>query len=387
MQPFIDSIPMTERTIILVVVLLLVWGLGLCIALYYSRMGRMMRHHHRLSLLSEASLPPVTVIICVRDQCELIHHHLLHYLTQDYPSYEVLVVDMGSSDDTKWLLLSMEEEYSHLRHIEMPTHTLVVNPVAEAQMRGTMSAKHEWLLFASIDSMPASPQWLRYMGHTAARHPGSTIVAGITTYQHRRGADNARQRFVTLWHTMMCYIHADSHRLVDVPGGNVMVSRDAYMEHDDSDSLRHYPVDAISLMVNRCSTAANTSLCLHPEARILQLPPLGESQSLRERQIAIHTRSRLRLPRLFRCWSALCALYPWLLDVTIVAAFLLWPDVPALVAAGVSLAIMLMVAMAIGHSLPLMGECPPKWRLIPLLHLLPLWAAAARAESRVRNRW
>ena len=45
-------------------------------------------------------LPPVSVIICARDEEENLRKFLPFVLEQDYPDYEVIVVNDGSTDDT-----------------------------------------------------------------------------------------------------------------------------------------------------------------------------------------------------------------------------------------------------------------------------------------------
>ena len=58
--------------------------------------------------------PGISVVIATADCEELLAKHLPLILEQDYPDFEVIVVDDNSGDDTKDLLQRLARKYPHL---------------------------------------------------------------------------------------------------------------------------------------------------------------------------------------------------------------------------------------------------------------------------------
>ena len=57
----------------------------------------------------QQELPGVTVILAAHNECVNLSNYLQALLTQEYPTYEVIVVDDGSEDSTR----DVVEQYMH----------------------------------------------------------------------------------------------------------------------------------------------------------------------------------------------------------------------------------------------------------------------------------
>ena len=57
----------------------------------------------------QKELPGVTVILAAHNECVNLSNYLQALLTQEYPTYEVIVVDDGSEDSTR----DVVEQYMH----------------------------------------------------------------------------------------------------------------------------------------------------------------------------------------------------------------------------------------------------------------------------------
>lgn len=68
----------------------------------------------------KSSQPGVSVVICARDEADNLRKFLPYYLDQDYPDFEIIVVNDGSTDDTELLLTNMKEKYTKLRSTFVP---------------------------------------------------------------------------------------------------------------------------------------------------------------------------------------------------------------------------------------------------------------------------
>ena len=57
---------------------------------------------------------PVSVVICARDESHHLRRNLVSVLEQDYPDFEVVVVNNASTDETEELLKDFKRKYTHL---------------------------------------------------------------------------------------------------------------------------------------------------------------------------------------------------------------------------------------------------------------------------------
>lgn len=96
--------------------------------------------------------PFISIIVPARDEEEDIEKSVTSYCEQDYPAFEVIVVDDQSSDRTPEILNSLKEKYSHLKVIrneESPEKGWLGKP--NALEIGRKEAKGDWYLFADAD--------------------------------------------------------------------------------------------------------------------------------------------------------------------------------------------------------------------------------------------
>ena len=58
----------------------------------------------------QTAKPPVSVVICSKNESENLHKFLPSILEQDYPNFEVVVVNDGSTDTTSEVLSIFKEK-------------------------------------------------------------------------------------------------------------------------------------------------------------------------------------------------------------------------------------------------------------------------------------
>ncbi|MBL7797807.1 MAG: glycosyltransferase, partial [Saprospiraceae bacterium] len=103
----------------------------------------------------------LSVLICARNEAENLRKNLPAVLEQQYPDFEVLVVDDDSTDDTPAVLHFFQEKYPCLRVLRISPKTTPGKKHALAQ--GIAAARHEHLVFTDADCRPAGPEWLEVL--------------------------------------------------------------------------------------------------------------------------------------------------------------------------------------------------------------------------------
>ena len=89
-------------------------GLIFCIVLLYLFIiynGIYRKHKKAQSNKIEYvdELPALSIIICAHNQGDYLRNNLPIILTQDYPNYEVIVINDDSTDETKEILTLLEQ--------------------------------------------------------------------------------------------------------------------------------------------------------------------------------------------------------------------------------------------------------------------------------------
>jgi biofilm PGA synthesis N-glycosyltransferase PgaC len=144
--------------------------------------------------------PPVSVIICARDEAENLEKFLPLVLEQDYPDFEVVVVNDCSEDDTEIILSAFEKKYAHLKVSTIKKDPVFSHGKKLALTVGIKAAKNELLLLTDADCYPNSRLWIKYM----MRHfnENTDIVLGIGLYEKKPGLLNLLIRLETAFIAM-----------------------------------------------------------------------------------------------------------------------------------------------------------------------------------------
>ncbi len=139
----------------------------------------------------------VSVIITCSNKAELLEKNLEAFLTQDYPLFEVIVVDECSEDDTQDLLSDLQQKYPHLKTSRIFPGTKFRCTKKIAINIGVLAAQYDILLFSEINCVPDSKQWIRCM--QSYFEPNTAVVIGYSNYEAGNKGTGLPRYFRFLW--------------------------------------------------------------------------------------------------------------------------------------------------------------------------------------------
>jgi len=214
---------------------------------------------------------PVSVIICARDEEENLKKFLPEILTQDYPDYEVVVVNDASVDGTEDLLEEMAKKYPRLRHTTIRKDESFTHAKKLAVLVGIKASRHEWLLFTDADCRPASPQWIRLMARNFTRK--TSIVLGYGKFMRRGGLLNNFIRYEAFFIGLQYLGFA----LRGIPymgvGRNLAYRKPLFYEISRRPFFNKVVSGDDDLLVNRLGTRSNTRIETDIRSHTLSVPP------------------------------------------------------------------------------------------------------------------
>ena len=369
--------------IIILLVYFALWALVMYLDVSYRRLGMMVGEARSLPSPSAGQLPPMSVIVTSREQHDELSRNLPLLLEQEYPAgYEVIVVDMNSTDDTPALLESMQDRYPHLHVVTLPESARNICPTRLALTLGIRSANHDWTVLTQADCRPASVHWLTRLGQACGQKPEAQIVMGYTSFRKGRRWNGLRFRFFRTWQQMLHLPYANRYGAYRCEATNLCYRRSLFLSHRGFADHSNLLVGATDIMVNRHSTPANTVLCLHPDAFVLQQSPRYSRRWYQERLFFMETRRHFRRRHLYRLCYFLHVLQTMLFTLCTLAAVLysLWKSVYWLLAVVVILWLVHAIrrAKCFNFTTRALGERSFTLSLPLLLNLVPLWDLAAR---------
>lgn len=140
---------------------------------------------------------PVSVIICARNDSDNLYQNLPFILEQDYPNFEVIVINHQSTDESKYILSAFQRQYKHLKVIEVEKSKHLKYGKKLPLTIGIKGASYEHLLFTDADCQPSSKHWIKAM--TESFTPKKEIVLGFGPIKKTTGFLNKIIRFDTVW--------------------------------------------------------------------------------------------------------------------------------------------------------------------------------------------
>ncbi len=140
------------------------------------------------------AFPPVSIIICARNEAKNLTKNLPLILKQNYPNFEVVVVNDDSTDETPSVLNAFSEQNPHLRVLHLSEKKIAGKKGALA--KGIEIAHHEILLLTDADCYPLSIEWVSQM---VAGLGDKEIGLAYAPYESRDSFLNLFIRFETVW--------------------------------------------------------------------------------------------------------------------------------------------------------------------------------------------
>ncbi len=215
-------------------------------------------------------LPSVSVIIAAKDEAGNLKNFLYGILEQDYPEYEVIVVNDGSYDDTEKVIESYQKKYSHLRTTYIKPDNQFKHGKKLAITIGVKAAKNDFFVFTDADCHVVSNQWLKLMSRNFKEN---ALVLGYGGYGKEPTILNKLVRYDTVQIAILYFSKALSGSPYMGVGRNMAYTRSLYNQVNGFSSHYHIPTGDDDLFVNEAKTYAKTGIEINPDSFTVSVPP------------------------------------------------------------------------------------------------------------------
>jgi poly-beta-1,6-N-acetyl-D-glucosamine synthase len=207
---------------------------------------------------------PVSIIIAARNEEDNLFKNLPDILNQDYPEFEVVVINHQSIDDSKHILYAFAERYSRLKVIDIERSRHLRNGKKLPLTVGIKGAKYEHMVFTDADCKPTSRNWLKQMAGKFTEE--KELVIGYAPYEKTSGFLN----FLIRFDTTQIAVNYFSYACAKIPymgvGRNMAYTKSLFDKAHGFKS--HYSLQSgdDDLFVRDVATRKNVAIQFHKDA-------------------------------------------------------------------------------------------------------------------------
>lgn len=230
---------------------------------------------------------PVSIIVCAKNEAENLKENIPLWLAQDYPNFELILINDASTDDTKEIIESYVAKDTRVHTVNIENNEAFWSNKKYSLTLGIKRAVNKRMLFTDADCRPASDQWLSYM--TSELSEDTHLVLGYGAYQKKRGLLNALIRFETLMTAVQYFSYAVAGSPYMGVGRNMAYTSKLFYENRGFMSHMNIPSGDDDLFVNEAANKENTQICFHEDAFTLSEPKQSLADWFRQKRRHVTT--------------------------------------------------------------------------------------------------
>ena len=229
--------------------------------------------NHKSEIINQKSeiTEGVSVLLSAHNESYNLSQYLQALLSQDYPVFEVIVIDDGSEDSTREVVENYMLTDPRVRMTFVPYGARVRSTKKLALTLGAKAAQYDYLLLTDADCVPESPHWISQMMSgfhlsTLNSQLSTEIVLGFGAYFTERKHLNRLIQLDTLFNGLH-YLGAAlcGHPYMGV-GRNLAYKKSLFFESGGFSHLMTTRAGDDDLFVNHVATPTNTSVVISRES-------------------------------------------------------------------------------------------------------------------------
>ena len=239
----------------------------------------------------ESTNPPVSVLICAKNEAENLKKFLPSILNQSYSKFEVVLINDASIDNTLEIMEVFAVKHENIKIVNVKNIEAFWGNKKYALTLGIKAAKHNHLLFTDADCKPVSNHWIFEMASHFTNE--NTIVLGYGAY-HKINKSFLNK--LVRYETLLTAIQYFSFAKLGIPfmgvGRNLAYHREEFFKTNGF--INHIDVRSgdDDLFINEAANSKNTSLCYTKESFTTSSPKTTFNEWFRQKRRHVSTANR-----------------------------------------------------------------------------------------------
>lgn len=216
---------------------------------------------------SVQKLEGVSIVISARSEYDYLTQLIPKLTEQNYPDFEIVVVDDASWDKSKELIEQFEIQYPNVKGVfvteDMKKQTLGKKL---ALTLGIKAAKNNIILLTDADCVPLSDKWIYQMALPFHQNKDTEIVLGYSPFYKTKTFTNFLSRIDNLWTAILYLSSAIKKNPYMGVGRNLSYKKSLFMNNKGFANHLHIVSGDDDLFVQDNANSKNTAVCFNPES-------------------------------------------------------------------------------------------------------------------------
>ena len=237
--------------------------------------------------------PLVSVIVAARNEETHIEGLLNCLVHQDYPKYEIIIVNDRSSDRTSLIVEQFQQQYPNIRRFDITSPSQDMPSKKHALAQGIAGSEGEILMFTDADCLPPST-WVSTI--IQGFEPDVGLVAGYSPYSIQQQSLASRQSLLAS--ILNNFIQYEEFKGATWSAGSIGLNRgwlctgrslayrrSVYNEVGGFENIKHSVSgdDDLFLQMVRRNTAWKMRYVTSPGSYVPTYPPLSFGEFVKQR--------------------------------------------------------------------------------------------------------
>ena len=213
---------------------------------------------------------PVSVVVAAHNEQANLMELLPMLLDQEYPEFEIILVNDRSDDDTEFYVYELERQFQHFRVVTVKKTPDYLNPKKYALALGIRAATYEHVLLTDADCRPCSLNWIRKM--QSGYKNGADVVLGYSPYAQAKGFLNHLVRYETLLTGIQYLSHAIRGNAYMGVGRNLSYTKECFFKNKGFASHIKTIGGDDDLFVRDAANNSDISIVIDKEGQTVSIP-------------------------------------------------------------------------------------------------------------------
>jgi glycosyltransferase involved in cell wall biosynthesis len=248
----------TFTLVLLIILAINIIVLFLYYGLFYLRIGI---RKEKKNEENDEILPGVSVVLTAKNEAELLKKNLEHLLKQNYPNFEVIVINHVSRDQTRFILQTYQDKYPNLKVVNFSQDVNLFQGKKFPLSIGIQSAKNDIILLTECNCIPKSQSWVK---EVAEQFDDNTqCVLGYSNVKTKKSLLNAFVQYDNLSYNASMFGFAMLGMPYTGCGKNLAYRRSFFFQKGGFINHYHLPYGDDDIFINENSNRKNTNISLN----------------------------------------------------------------------------------------------------------------------------